>query len=175
VVQPLCLDSCDYSIDFRIKVVGYRNSIFDKKAPFFIGADNPFVATSEEIVNHLSTLVADGIGEEALPTLDAIQLLVKKIDWIKPSEGHRVVIVLTDASSRPETADDNSAMAVAVDAASKRFRFHFCGSATTNHQIFGKIPKSSFTQTYKGLHNFDWDYFFERILKMAMKFQACAH
>lgn len=97
------------SIDWRIRVVGYRDS---KHAPdwFF---DNPFVRTVEEAHAQLDALeVGDG-GDEPESLLDAIYTVCATPEsergqsedprrWRHRRDACRVAVILTDASFHPQ-------------------------------------------------------------------------
>jgi hypothetical protein len=99
--------------DWRARVVGYRDYLCDAEKL----VDNPFVTTSEELRAQLDTLVASGGGDEPESLLDALLDVVnvgqtekntQELDsrkWRYRSNAARCVIVFTDATFHPTTAN----------------------------------------------------------------------
>jgi hypothetical protein len=101
--------------DWRAKVVGYRDVDADKDRGWFI--DNPFVTATEALRDQLSKIEACGGGDGPGPLLDALRDVINMGEtdvsaqetspskWRHRRVAHRFVIVFTDASYHPRTAD----------------------------------------------------------------------
>ena len=99
--------------DWRARVFGYRDYLCDAEK----SVDNPFVATPEALRSQLDALVAKGGGDEPESLLDGILDVVnvgqtdknaQEIDprkWRYRSNAARCVIVFTDATYHPTTAN----------------------------------------------------------------------
>jgi hypothetical protein len=91
-------------IDWRGKVVGYRDITFDEE--WYV--DQPFVSSAEELKTQLGSLQAKGGYDEPESLLDALHKLVnappsesnqKEPDkWRSVQDAARVIVVFTDAS-----------------------------------------------------------------------------
>lgn len=80
------LQNDDMSIDWRARVVGFRNNIV---------YDKPFVATLDEIKNQLDSLKAQGVVEnERSPVIETIEYAVIKSSWRE--RFRRVIMLFTD-------------------------------------------------------------------------------
>lgn len=115
-VQTLCAkDGNGESIvkDWRARVVGYRDFVCDKEKL----VDNPFVTGPDLLRSQLDALAATGGGDEPESLLDGLLSVVnvgqtekgaQTLDsrkWRYRSDAARCVIVFTDATYHPKTAD----------------------------------------------------------------------
>ena len=96
-------------IDWRVRVVGYRDAVCDEE--WLI--QNPFVRTTEEVHKQLDALHAEGGGDEPESLLEAIYAVATLAEsdrgavedpmrWRHRRQAARIVVVLTDASFHPE-------------------------------------------------------------------------
>lgn len=157
------------NVDWRAKVIGYRDLAVDRIP--LIGDKNPFVDETNGLQAQIDPLYHEGGGDEPESALDAILFAIKMPDWRPIGEAHRVIVLLTDATTHPETQDGNSVMDVATGVSSGHFKLLVYGPACKEYEILGKIPKSSYTDVsqsgnvYEGLKNLNWSDFFETIAK----------
>lgn len=95
--------------DWRASVVGYRDAEEDKD--WFV--DAPFVRDAAQLKAQLSTLKADGGGDEPESLLDALYKVINRgqtdkggqedpMQWRYRSDASRVVVVFTDAAYKPK-------------------------------------------------------------------------
>jgi len=158
------------SVDWRAKAIGYRDLECGSEETNFAGADNPFVSTSSALAGQLDEFVADGGGDEPESALDAIQLALSKEDWINVGEGHRIIVLLTDASTKVKTIDGVDVVEIARTAADGQFRLLIYGPRTDEYELLGKLPKGAFTDVatinaYEGLRNLDWNVLYNTLTK----------
>ncbi len=110
--------------DWRARVFGYRDYLCDVEK----SVDNPFVTTPEALRSQLDDLVAQGGGDEPESLLDGLLDVVnvgqtdknsQEIDprkWRYRSNAARCVIVFTDATYHPTTADGAGRVADIINA-----------------------------------------------------------
>jgi len=167
----------DVTVDWRAKVIGYRDLEEDNESDHFVGKDNGFVTSTTDLKSQLAQLDAfgGGPGLEGIPesALDALLLGISMPDWLDIGEGHRIIVLLTDAPTKPTSIDGKDAQDIAQMAAEGHFRVLLYGPAAPEYQLIGKISKSSFTDVasgassdvYEGLKNLDWAVVFETLRK----------
>jgi len=94
--------------DFRIKVVGYRDAVYDSN--WFI--EHPFTASVDEAAAHIGSLTAEGGGDLPESLLDALHKVCSMPQTMQgsPAEPNkwrfrhsatRVVVIFTDAPFHP--------------------------------------------------------------------------
>lgn len=164
-------------VDWRAKVIGYRDLEADPEPDQFVGKDNAFVSTSAELASQIAPLEAKGggPGQEEIPesALDALKMAIDTGDWIDIGQGHRIVVLLTDAPTKPQTVDGEDAQTIAQKAAEGHFRVLVYGPNAPEYELLGKLPKSGFTDVaggaspdvYEGLKNLDWKVVYETLSK----------
>lgn len=103
--------------DWRIRVVGYRDREADGPNWWI---DNPFTCDISQAKANLAALVADGGGDEPESLLDAMATIAQwptaergaipmPTEWRHRHDAKRLVIIFTDASSKPTfTSTDGS-------------------------------------------------------------------
>ena len=87
------LGACDISLDWRGRVMGYRDFEVDEE---YLINDKPFVSSVEELRDQIGSIEAKEYtgGDEPESTLDAIWYAAKKSDW--RDNCHKIVVVFTD-------------------------------------------------------------------------------
>jgi hypothetical protein len=94
--------------DWRAKIVGYRDYLYDPSRGRAAFINNPFVTTAEELKDQLDALKAEGGGDEPESLFDALFDVIKigstekggtpdPTKWRYRSDAARCVIVFTDA------------------------------------------------------------------------------
>ena len=164
-------------VDWRAKIIGFRDLEADPEEDWFQGKDNPFVKTAQEIAAQLTPLEArgGGMGPAEIPesALDALEMAMGMDDWINQGEGHRVIVLLTDAPTKPKTVTGKDAMDIAQMASENHFRILIFGPDCKEYRILEKVPKASFVdvtkggtkKVHRGLENLDWTFLFETLAK----------
>ena len=95
--------------DWRVRVVAYRDRDADGSQWW---VDNPFTSDAEEVKRQLSAIEAKGGGDEPESLLDAMYALTQwpaaeksesasNTAWRHRHDATRVVIIFTDASTKP--------------------------------------------------------------------------
>jgi tetratricopeptide (TPR) repeat protein len=96
-------------VDFRLRVIGYRDRDFDGEAWLI---DNPFVTHLAHFKAQLAALESVGGGDEPASLLDAMYVVsqwpkaVRDIDptwgeWRHRSDAQRALMIITDSSCKP--------------------------------------------------------------------------
>jgi hypothetical protein len=185
-IEKFCGDISggNYTTDWRARVIGYRDAETDG-SDWIIGRDQPFVNTAADLKGQIGKLEArgGGLGTAEIPEsgTDALWIAMHEGDWRPAGKAHRLIIVLTDAPTKPKMVDDtvggggkpNDVMAVANYAATEHFKLMIHGPASTEWDLLGKVPKSTFyditkggtSDLYDGLRNQNWDKIMETIAK----------
>ena len=165
------------NVEWRAKAVGFRDLEADSVSDQFVGKDNAFISSSEELSAQLAPLTAmgGGMGIAEIPesALDALDLIMGTSDWVPIGEGHRIIILLTDAPTKPSTINGQDVHAIAQKASEGHFRMLMYGPTCPEYEQLSKLPKCAFTDVsenqtanvYEGLKNLDWQVVFETINK----------
>ena len=136
-------------VNWRLRILGYRDLCVDAEP--WLNADAGMVDTAAEARAQVDTLQAAGGGDEAESGLDALWCAAAVTPWRK--ECSRIVILFTDASSRPEMHADTVARgaagydlsAVAQALAEARCRAHVWAPPSEVWNSLSKLPRVIFT------------------------------
>ena len=165
------------NVDWRAKVIGYRDLEEDSESDHFVGKNNPFVMSSVDLKSQISMLEArgGGPGVEGIPesALEAIEHAMALQDWQAIGEAHRIIVLLTDAPTKESTITGKDANDLAQTASEGHFRILGYGPSTPEYLAFDKVPKSSFTDVaagagadvYEGLKNLNWKALYDTLAK----------
>jgi hypothetical protein len=134
-------------VDWQASVVGYRD-LQDPTSTAFEGFGNPF--SNEEAILHaqLDALVANGGGDEPESLLDALHKIATEIAWPRELGGsHRIVIVFTDATCRPEldpssSSADKTVNAVVSELTAGHIKLFLFGPDCPTYTELSYIPNS---------------------------------
>lgn len=156
-------------VDWRAKAIGYRDLEADPVEKHYVGKENPFVKNAGGLRAQLAEFEAEGGGGgiEEIPEsgLDALMMVMDKEDWIGGGEGHRIIVLLTDAPTKTYTVDGLDVNDVSQKAADEHFRILMWAPKTEEYLEVAKVPKCSLTDVsggdsanvYEGLKNLNWD------------------
>lgn len=127
------LENDDMSIDWRARVVGFRDNIV---------YDKPFVATVDEIKTQLDSLKVQGIVEdERSPVIETLERAVKDSSWRE--KARQDIMFFTDTV--PETAKRRYYDSLPDEMRSHRIRLHLWGKKDSGYNsvydLLAKTPR----------------------------------
>jgi len=155
-------------VDWRIKVVGYRDA-FEDGTDWIVGLDNPFSNNPEEVYRQLAELMPEGGGDDPETLMDALYSIVSHArnenEWREPV--HRIIIVITDERSKDkmhentvepgEPQDGNHLLNLLV---MEKIKLIYYGPECEVIENLASVPGSqikSCSTLGDGLRSIDWD------------------
>lgn len=165
----------DVEVDWRARMIGYRDFEADSETDKLVGRDNPMVSSSAELKQQVRPFEAAGGGGgiEEIPesALDAIEFVIENTDWVNIGEGHRIIVLLTDAPTKSTTVSGLDLNDIVQKLQEEHIKILLYGPPCTEFKMIGKLAKADFTdvsndgkvEIYEGLRNFNWDRLFETL------------
>ena len=125
----------DNSIDWRARVVGFRDNIV---------YDKPFVDTVDEIKSQLDSLKAQGIVEDGQsPVIETLERAVKDSLWRKSTR--RVIMLFTDTVPKTDKCENIDNLSDEMD--SHHIKLYLWGKKDSGYNfvydLLEKIPRAN--------------------------------
>lgn len=161
----------EVEVDWRARIIGYRDFEVDTEDYKLVGRDNPMVSTASQLKQQVKPFYADGGGDLAESALDAIEFAIENTDWVNIGEGHRIIVLLTDAPTKSRTVSGLDLNDVLQKLQEEHIKVLLYGPPCAEYKMIDKLPKADFTDVsnggkvdvYEGLKNFNWEALFQTL------------
>lgn len=136
IKKSICLlmngiENADISIDWRARVVGFRDNIVYNK---------PFVTSLDDVKTQLDSVKAQGVVENGFsPIIETIECVLKDSAWRERT--HRIIMLFTDTA--PGSGDPDS---LSDEVERRHIKLYLWGKKDPVYDYLMKIPRAEIEQ-----------------------------